>query len=202
MTLKTRSAKNRAGRKQHKGRRLRRRAQSARRRSNARPRGRTPARYAPAARPARVAEDMPMAKRLDGFLVDIANAGFHKPALWHWRLDWATEIQPRITAGPKFDEEFAASYKSAKECGEQYRILLREENADMKAMEGWDEPVYQQGKFVGLIRRFSERLHELMLKAGNPGKFADRHRFGGENGEQLPGVVMIPAAVPAPRAVG
>ena len=83
----------------------------------------------------------------------------------------------------------------------QFRGVLREEAADMKAIEGWEEPVFQQAKFVGWVRRYSDRMHEIMLKAGNPVKFAERHEIGGVGGKDLPSaIIMLPMGVPAPKA--
>lgn len=182
--------------KQRKTGKVRRRAVSPRRHSNARPRAGTRTRPS-----ARVATTMPIGERIKGFLVDIANAGFHLETLAKWRLNWGKDVRPRITEGdPQYDKEFADGYATAKKCGAEYRNLLREDAADIRAMVGWDEPVFQYGRCVGAVRRFSDRLHEIMLKAGNPGRFAERHEFGGPNGQPLAaGVIVVPAAIPAPR---
>ena len=37
-----------------------------------------------------------------------------------------------------------------------------------RAVEGWDEPVFFQGKVVGAVRKYSDRMLELLLKGHRP----------------------------------
>lgn len=46
-----------------------------------------------------------------------------------------------------------------------------EREARRRAVEGWNEPVYQKGVMVGVIRRFSDKLLELLLKGSLPKKY-------------------------------
>lgn len=43
-----------------------------------------------------------------------------------------------------------------------------EQDADRRAREGWEEPVFYEGKECGTKRRFSDRLMELRLKRLDP----------------------------------
>lgn len=178
----------------------RRPAARPRQRSNAQPPAPRAA-WLPAGLPAHVADSMPIDDRLRQFLLDLSNSFVHGPALRHCRLDWGLDIKPRITKGARYDKDFAEAYELAKNIGAEFRGVLREEAADMKAIEGWEEPVFQQAKFVGWVRRYSDRMHEIMLKAGNPVKFAERHEIGGVGGKDLPSaIIMLPMGVPAPKA--
>ena len=88
------------------------------------------------------------------------------------------------------DTEFAQLWDEAVE--EATDALERE--AWRRAVEGWDEPVFYQGKAVGAVRKYSDRMLELLLKGHRPEKYKDRHEisggpnpmhFVGYDGEQL-----------------
>lgn len=49
-----------------------------------------------------------------------------------------------------------------------------ETEARRRAVDGWDEPVYHQGKKVGKIKRYSDRMLEILLKGHRPEKFRER----------------------------
>jgi len=59
-----------------------------------------------------------------------------------------------------------------------------------RAVEGWDEPVFYQGRIVGSIRRRSDRLMELMLRAHIPEKFRDNVSV---DATVRGGVLVVPA---------
>jgi len=73
------------------------------------------------------------------------------------------------------DTEFAqlwdAAVEEAADCLEQ--------EAWRRAVEGWDEPVFYQGKAVGAVRKYSDRMLELLLKGHRPEKYKDRHEISG-----------------------
>ena len=209
MTRKTQRAKQRAADTRSKPVRARPHAAQPRRRSNAH----SPARVRASAvaralarvadgvpKPERCPEHTPLAKRLLGFLTDLMNGGAHKPALHAWRLDWAADIVPRLLKGDRYDEEFAESYAAAKEGGEMWRDQLVTDDAYKLVLEGRLEPLFQGGKFCGVFPRFDNQFHMLLLKAGNPSRYAEHHKISGELDEPPVGVVLLPAAVPAPRA--
>ncbi|RNE91427.1 hypothetical protein EBL85_13610 [Marichromatium sp. AB32] len=66
------------------------------------------------------------------------------------------------------DPEFAAEWDTA----------LAEASADVeleihrRAVEGYEEPVYQKGELVGTITRYSDRLLELRAKGLMPDRYA------------------------------
>jgi hypothetical protein len=62
------------------------------------------------------------------------------------------------------DDEFAAAWEDAVEQGtDVIRAEIRR-----RAVDGWDEPVYQRGELVGHVRKYSDRLLELEAKRRDP----------------------------------
>lgn len=49
-----------------------------------------------------------------------------------------------------------------------------EAEARRRALEGWDEPVFQQGMKVGVKRKYSDVLMIFLMKGAMPDKYADR----------------------------
>ena len=56
------------------------------------------------------------------------------------------------------------------------RLQAAEDEAFRRAVEGTEEPVYHKGKVCGSVRRYSDGLLTLLLKAGDPDKYADRSK--------------------------
>lgn len=88
---------------------------------------------------------------------------------------------------PDYEERFKDAHEQA--CDRLEREAIR------RGADGWDEPVYQGGKKVGLVRRHSDRMLELVLKARLPDKYRERQSVehsgpGGGPIEQR--VVVIP----------
>ena len=79
------------------------------------------------------------------------------------------------------DNEFAQLWDEAVE--EATDALERE--AWRRAVEGWDEPVFYQGKAVGAVRKYSDRMLELLLKGHKPQKYRERHEVTGGWSEPL-----------------
>lgn len=80
-----------------------------------------------------------------------------KTTVYQWRA-----------ADPAFAKEWAIAYQIGGD--------TLEAEARRRAVEGVLEPVYQGGKVVGHIRRFSDTLLIFLLKARNPHRFCDRVR--------------------------
>lgn len=57
-----------------------------------------------------------------------------------------------------------------------------EDEARRRAHEGVNEPVYQGGEKVGVIRKYSDRLLEMMMKAHRPDRFREQHVHTGADG--------------------
>ena len=68
----------------------------------------------------------------------------------------------------------ARVYEGCKRCGDAVRQMRRVDEADRRALDGWNEPVFYQGQRVSTIRKYSDRLLELQLRAGDPETYADR----------------------------
>ena len=70
----------------------------------------------------------------------------------------------------KSDPEFAAAYDEAWQAG--YEIL--EDMCAKRAFEGYDQPVFQGGSQVGVVRQYSDALAMFLMKGNRPMKFKDR----------------------------
>jgi hypothetical protein len=90
------------------------------------------------------------------------------------------------------DEDFAADWLDAEEAASD----LLEHEARKRAMEGIEEPVYYHGKKVGTVRRHSETLLLLFLRAERPEKFAEKGAGAGKGAGQADrptgGVLVVP----------
>lgn len=89
------------------------------------------------------------------------------------------------------DPEFAADCEVAVE---RFRNGLTAE-ARRRAVEGWDEPVYQGGAKVGVKRMYSDRLLEQMLKAKVP-EFRDKLGVEHSGGMSNVSIALPPAMTP------
>jgi hypothetical protein len=67
----------------------------------------------------------------------------------------------------KSDPRYKDAFERAWECGCQ----ALEDKATERAIEGWDEPVYQGGGLVGTKRKFSDRCLLARLEAEMPEKY-------------------------------
>ncbi len=74
---------------------------------------------------------------------------------------WAADVVPStITQTRKKHPEFEEMFQLALS---DYRESIEQE-IHRRAIEGWDEPVYQKGELVGTVRRYSDRMLELKAK--------------------------------------
>lgn len=72
----------------------------------------------------------------------------------------------------KTDSEYeAAAQEAIDDAGDLLAAVARK-----RAVEGWDEPVYQGGKLVGHIRRYSDRLLMFLLCGINPARWSEKYR--------------------------
>lgn len=62
-------------------------------------------------------------------------------------------------------------YREAKVFGEEWRMDRLESITYDRATDGWQEPVFHRGEVCGHVRRFSDRLAEIHLRASNPAKY-------------------------------
>lgn len=68
------------------------------------------------------------------------------------------------------DEEF----RKAWEIAEAEAVDRLEKEAWRRAHDGTERPVFQTGKQVGVVREYSDRLMELLLKAHRPYRYKER----------------------------
>ena len=71
------------------------------------------------------------------------------------------------------DEEFAKAWDEALDKA----IDLLEFEARRRGLRGVEEPVFQGGKEVGRIRKYSDTLLIFLLKANRPHKYRDNSQF-------------------------
>ena len=69
------------------------------------------------------------------------------------------------------DEQFQKLYAEAHEDA----LDLLEEEARRRGVDGVLEPVFQGGKKVGSIRKYSDNMLALLLKRKRPDTFRERH---------------------------
>jgi hypothetical protein len=122
----------------------------------------------------------------EAFLTAISNGNKHATALKQLELNWRS-VSLYMTTDPAFK----ARYDEAMAMRQELLDILREEEADHRAIVGWNEPVFQNGVQVGVIRRFSDKLMELRLKATNPAKYAERYEHTGAGGGPVAVVQMV-----------
>jgi hypothetical protein len=103
-------------------------------------------------------------------LQNLALGSRHRDALadvgWTW-----SNLSAYRTRYP----EVANLYGKVRKIGEDFRKILREDEAHRRAYDGVEENVYtQSGKLCGTKIKYSDHLLTLFLKADNPDKFMDR----------------------------
>lgn len=79
----------------------------------------------------------------------------------------------------RMDPEFAAAWADAL----QEACANVESEIHRRAVEGWDEPVYQRGELVGTVTKYSDRLLELRAKGLMPERYAIERRDVKVSGE-------------------
>ncbi|RPH76060.1 hypothetical protein EHM76_00005 [bacterium] len=75
-----------------------------------------------------------------------------------------------IYAWQEHDEVFAAAFREA----DLKATEVLEREAWRRANEGFAEPVYQHGKLVGTVQRYSDNLLMFLLRARAPERYRDR----------------------------
>lgn len=88
------------------------------------------------------------------------------------------------------DEQFAETMADAIEAGTE--VLIDE--ARRRAVDGWEEEVYQGGELVGTVRRYDSKLLQFLIAARRP-----EYRQGASNGESGPVTLNIISAFPGVR---
>lgn len=75
-----------------------------------------------------------------------------------------------VYAWQEHDEQFLAAYREA----ELMAIDVLEKEAHRRAVTGVVEPVYQGGRKVGEVRKYSDTLLIFLLKGFKPEKYRER----------------------------
>lgn len=70
------------------------------------------------------------------------------------------------------DEAFKKQWEEAAKLG----ALRLEDEARRRAIDGWEEPVWHKGKRCGKVRKYSDTLLIVLLKAHHPDKYAERNK--------------------------
>lgn len=96
------------------------------------------------------------------------------------------------------DEQFQKLYAEAHEDA----LDLLEEEARRRGVDGVLEPVFQGGKKVGSIRKYSDNMLALLLKRKRPDTFRERHEHTSKDGGPIgvaPILVSYAAAMKPPE---
>lgn len=70
------------------------------------------------------------------------------------------------------DEQFSADWEEAARIG----ALRLEDEARRRAVDGWEEPVWNRGEMCGTVRKYSDTLLIVLLKAHHKDKYGDKVR--------------------------
>ena len=70
------------------------------------------------------------------------------------------------------DPAFAAAWEEAAAIG----VAALEDEARRRAYEGWDEPIFHKGEECGTVKKFSDTLLIVLLKAHLPEKYQERQK--------------------------
>ena len=89
-------------------------------------------------------------------------AGIERTTVYLWRND------------DNFDLLFEAARKQA--------VTVLEDEAHRRAYTGVDEPVFYRGVACGAVRKYSDTLLIVLLKANAPEKYRERQEITGANG--------------------
>lgn len=93
----------------------------------------------------------------------------------------------------KADPEYVQMFADAEVLAAQ----MLEDTATGRAVEGWDEPVFHEGKLCGTVRKFSDRLLERLLEARMPSRYRRnvKAEVTGKDGEPLIPLEAIDALI-------
>ena len=83
--------------------------------------------------------------------------------------------------------EKSPAFRAAWRAALEEALDLLESEARRRALEGWDKPVFYQGKQIGVVREYSDQLLMFLLQAYRPAKF--RERVSGN--EEVPTIRIV-----------
>ena len=114
------------------------------------------------------------------YFAALAKTGNRTQAAAAAKIDRSTPAK-YLEDNPGLKEKFAAATAEAIDAAAD----LLEQEARRRAEEGVLEPVYQGGKKVGTIRRYSDTLLIFLLNGARPEKYRHRHELTGKGGAPL-----------------
>lgn len=116
--------------------------------------------------------------RAQAFLEALLEKGMHKRALEVSGLTWG------VISGWQACKEFRAVYDAVCAALDTRRKKEARDALHTRAVDGVPEPVYQGGKRVGKVQRYSDKCLELELKG------LDRETFGNTGDDNAPKVAV------------
>lgn len=125
-----------------------------------------------------------LAEKAPAFLAAIAAGRTLPEAAKAARMPVSTAYDQRAR-----DSDFARAWDDAARKGDDARVLQLEAEADRRAIEGVNEPVFHEGRVCGHKRRYSDTLLIFRLKALRPDKYRERAEIMGGGGGPLEVIV-------------
>lgn len=104
-------------------------------------------------------------KKHEVFLAILAESGNVTAAAKKAKLS-RTQLYNKRNNDPAFAEAWAAA--------ESLGVSALEDEARRRGYDGWLEPVWHKGKRCGTVRKFSDTLLIVLLKAHMPGKYREK----------------------------
>jgi hypothetical protein len=123
-------------------------------------------------------------ERQEKFLIELARTGLKAHSANHAGVSYGAALELE-----KKDKVFARLVEEAR----QFYSDSLESEATRRAVDGWLEPVFSQktGDQIGVVRKFSDRLLEVLLKAAKPEKFREVSQV---DVNHRGGVLVVPAS--------
>lgn len=90
-----------------------------------------------------------------------------------------------VYAWMKSDTDFATRVNDIKPVAKNTYLGALEQEAHRRAVEGVEEPVFFQGRLVAHVRKYSDTLLIVLLKANAPEKYRERTEITGKDGKAL-----------------
>lgn len=89
--------------------------------------------------------------------------------------------------------EQCEDFRAAIEAAQALYVERLESAADRRAVDGWEEEVYQLAQYCGTVRKYSDKLLEVRLRALAPERYRDNVKL---DARIAAGVLALPVAAP------
>lgn len=114
-------------------------------------------------------------------IIDIADAvGVTRQALYWLKIN---------------DVEFGKEWEEAAEIGQMIQLSECEKEADFRGRIGYLEPKFYEGNVCGFVKKYSDTLLQLRLKALAPEKYGDKTKVDGNLNLGIAGAVIVPGVM-------